>query len=152
MYRIEVVKTESSRPVSSSLSKQFPEVLRFAQNMKKNQTLAKNIGVSNSHSITLTKKSGRSTQNFFKRDQEINIENLREENIKIKGTLNNYMIENMKLTSEMQKMEKDFRKSDKLEKFMEDIRERKKNFNENEIVAKLKKVSKSIIILFTYLE
>ena len=139
MYRSDIMlTTESSRPMST-LSKQFPEVLMFAKGIKNNQSLSKNTKMSSS--VNLSKNHNMSSQNFNKRDHEINLENLREENIKIKGTLNNYMIENMKLNSEMQKMEKDYRKSDKLEKFVEGIKEKKRNINEDEIIAKLKKVN-----------
>ena len=139
MYKNNVVlKTEIPR-VTTSLSNQFPEVLQFAKGIKNNQSLSKNIKLISS--VKHRENNSASSQNFFKRDQELNIENLRNENIKIKGILNNYIVEKIKLTSEMMKMEKENRKIDKLEKFVEDVKEKKKNINEDEIVAKLKKVN-----------
>ena len=148
MNRNEILKTENSSRPMSTLSKQFPEVLQFAKGIKNNQTLSKNfyssISVNNSVKLTHNNLKGNlphsSTHHFNKRDHEINLENLRDENLKIKGTLNNYMLENIKLSSEMMKMEKDFRKNDKLEKFVEEVKEKKKSINEDEIIAKLKKV------------
>ena len=76
--------------------------------------------------------------------QEIALENLREENIKIKENYNNLHNENIKLSHELKRLNEENKHSEKLEGYIEKVRANKdvNGVNEEDIMRKLKKVTK----------
>jgi len=81
------------------------------------------------------------TTSQTQRDQEINLENLREENVKIKINLNKHIKDNLILSSEMQKMEKENKKN---EKILEEINSGEPKMTQ-EIKIRLQKVDQLTI-------